>query len=155
MDANPGVMNDTVEAPEVQDSFFHQALPKPLPSQLAILNLVSEMIKKDNRTLTYVCWPCGLGKSTTLLEWGNILGVNCLPKRGNKTVTVRLVVANDLVAHYKQAFTEKQDQADKRITFEWLSMTTLKQKLQDCPSAYIKDIILADEGDTLLVREIN
>lgn len=105
MDANPGVTDELVAAPEVQDSFFHQAFPRPLPNQWAILNLVSEMIKKDNHTLTYVCWPCGLGKSTSLVEWGNILGLNCLPKRGNKTVTVRLVVANDLVKHYKQAFT--------------------------------------------------
>jgi hypothetical protein len=122
---------------------------------LAILNLVSEMVKKDNSTLTYVCWPCGLGKSTSLLQWGSMLGLNCLPKRGNKTVAVCLVVANDLVTHYKQAFTEKQALADPRIIFEWLSMDDLKKKLKECPSAHSRGVLLVDEGDTMLVREIH
>ena len=125
LDANPGVTEELGAALEVQDSFFHQAFPRPLPNQLAILNLVSEMVKKDNSTLTYVCWPWGLGKSTSLLQWGSMLGLNCLPKRSNKTVAVCLVLANDLVTHYKQAFTEKQALADPRIIFEWLSMDDL------------------------------
>ena len=34
-------------------------------------------------------------------------------------------------------------------------MATFSEKLLDSPAQFAKDIIIADEGDTLLVREVN
>ena len=99
--ANPGVTEELVDVAEVTDSFFHQARPRAYPNQWAILALVAELIKRDKRTLTYVCWPCGLGKTSCMVELAHMLALNSLPAKGKKTVTVRLVVANsDLVTHY-------------------------------------------------------
>ena len=50
---------------------------------------------------------------------------------------------------------EKQAQADEKITFEWLSMDTLRKQLKECPSFFCKDILVVDEGDTMLVRDVN
>ena len=69
---------------------------------------------------------------------------------------VNLVVSNEnLVSHYQQLFAEKQKLADKRVLFEWLSMDTFKKQMLQCPSAFCKDILVVDEGDTMLVHDIN
>ena len=34
-------------------------------------------------------------------------------------------------------------------------MDTLKKKLQECPSVNSRGVLLVDEGDTMLVREIH
>ena len=101
---------------------------------MAILLLLGKLVKKDRR-LIYVEWPCGLGKTTCMLELGHVLGLVSLGPYSKKDIAVQLVVANDdLVAYYEHLFAEKQRLADERITFYWLSMTTFKKQLLDEPS---------------------
>ena len=65
---------------------------------------------------------------------------------------MKLVLANaDLVSNYMELFKEKQEKADPRVVFEWLSMATFKQHLLEDPAQFTKDCIIVDEGDTLLV----
>ena len=67
--------------------------------------MVSELGKLNRSSQTYICWSCGTGKTTSILELGHIIGLNSLSAKSKKTVTVRLVLANpDLVNHYKQQF---------------------------------------------------
>ena len=56
----------------------------------------------------------------------------------------------DLVDHYIKLFEKKQAQANKRVTFEWTTIATFKEKLQEEPGQFAKDIIVVDEGDTVL-----
>lgn len=125
---------------------------------MAVLSLVGELARKEKKSsLTYVCWACGLGKTTCMMELGHILGLVSLPPTGKKPVYVRLVLANaDLVKHYEQLFAKKQEEADKRVQLEWLSMDTFKTKLEEAPAQYGKDCCLViDEGDTMLAKEVH
>ena len=86
---------------------------------MVILTLVGELIKRQRSSLTYVSWPCGLGKTTCMLELGHILGQSLLPPKSQRKIMVRLELANsDLVAQYQKLFKENQGHADSRITFE-------------------------------------
>ena len=67
------------------------------------------MRKQKKGSMIYVRWPCGLGKTSLMLELGHHLGLTSLPKTGNSTVTVQLVMTNaDLVNHYIKLFEKKQ-----------------------------------------------
>ena len=91
-----------VEIPDFQDSFFHQVAPKPHDNQRAILELLGELVRRQKQSLTYVCWPCGFGKTTSMLELGYTLAKLILNPKGRQTLVVRLVLANaDLVANYQ------------------------------------------------------
>ena len=91
-----------------------------------------------------------------MMELGHMLAKISMPAKGKKPINVKLLVANeDLVGHYEQLLKEKERLADERIKFEWLSLATFTKKLEESPAQYAKDIIIADEGDTLLVREVN
>ena len=90
-----------------------------------------------------------------MLQLGHMLGLSTLTTN-NKNVTVRLVVANeDLVAHYKALFADKQCEADARITFEWLSMTAFKKQLLEAPAVYAMNVLVVDEGDAVLIKQVN
>ena len=120
-----------------------------------MLSLVGELAKISKNSLTYVMWPCGLGKTTQMMQLGHILGLATLAK-GKRPITVDLVLANgDLVEHYRQLFKEKQEHADPRVRFEWMSIDTFKKQLVECPAFFAKDILIVDEGDTMLVRDVN
>ena len=73
LEFNPEIDQMVSGMPDFQDSFFHQAAPKPHENQRAILELVGELVKRQKFSLTYVCWPCGLGKTTCMLELGHLL----------------------------------------------------------------------------------
>ena len=60
------------------DSFFHQTYPRPLKNQLTILLLIGELTRNLKSSLTYVCWPTGLGKTTSMMELGHILCLHSL-----------------------------------------------------------------------------
>ena len=91
-----------------------------------------------------------------MLQLGHILGLNELTQKSKKTIKVNLVVANkDLVKYYQEHFDKKQKQADPRILFEWFSMDAFQKQLLECPSLFVKDILIVDEGDTMLIRRIN
>ena len=80
---------------------------------------------------------------------------NRLQRKGKKTMTVRLVLANgDLIPHYQQLFADKQARCDPRISIDWLSIATFKQQLQDSPAVYAKDCLVIDEGDTVLTEVV-
>ena len=69
---------------------------------------------------------------------------------------VRLVLQNaDLVQYYKQLFSKKQALSDPRVSFDWISTATFQQNLLSAPEQYSKDCVIVDEGDTILVREVN
>jgi len=109
--ANPGV-KDLLDNPwtDHTNSFFHHTKPTPFGNQQAILTLVGELARVGKKnTFTYVHWSCGYGKTTCLMEMGNVLAQASLaPKSKNERIG-RLVLANaDLVGHYKQLFTEKE-----------------------------------------------
>ena len=65
------------EPVEVNDSFFAQAVPRALPNQRTVLNLLGELAKVKS-SLSYITWPCGAGKSTCMLEMGHIMGLQML-----------------------------------------------------------------------------
>ena len=68
---------------------------------------------------------------------------------------MHLVIANtDLVEHYAQVFERKQAEKDPRVAINWISMTTFKEQLKQNPELYAKDILIVDEGDILLKKEI-
>ena len=122
---------------------------------MAVLSLVGELARPEKSSLTYVCWACGLGKTTCMIDLGHVLALLSMKPNGRTPITVRLVLANeDLVKHYAQLFAEKQKEADTRVKFEWLSMTTFKEKLEENPMFYAKDVLVADEGDCLITREV-
>jgi len=45
--------------------------------------------------------------------------------------------------------------ADPRVSFEWISTASFQQNLLSAPEQYSKDCVIVDEGDTVLVREVN
>ena len=93
---------DLAEIPAFQDSFFHQAAPKPHENQRAILEFLGELVRRQKSSLTYVCWPCGFGKTTCMLEMGHQLAKTLLTPKGRQTLLVRLVLANAaLVENYR------------------------------------------------------
>ena len=144
------------EPPEVNDSFFAQAMPRALPNQRTVLNLVGELAKAKS-SLSYISWPCGAGKSTCMLEMGHIIGLQMLGQARMATAKVHLVVANaDLVAFNERLFTIKQRLADYRIVFEWQSLEAFKQHLRDQPARNLAaEVAIIDEGDLLLDIETN
>ena len=90
--------------------------------------MVAELAAQDKRgTMTYVNWPCGLGKTTCMLALGHMLALGTRPPKGIGTVIVRLVLANpNLVSHYQRLFERKQGQADQRIAFDWMAIVKFK-----------------------------
>ena len=90
-----------------------------------------------------------------MFELGHRIAQALLPQ-GKKTITVRLVLPNaDLLANYKQLFEQKQAQINPRISIEWLSISAMKKQLLDSPSFFAKDVLVVDEGDTILEQEVN
>ena len=91
-----------------------------------------------------------------MLELGHTLALNSLPQAANRgSATVILVIANaDLVEHYAQLFERKQAEADPRVIINWISMATFKEKLKKDPELYAKAILVVDEGDIMLEKEI-
>lgn len=112
---------------------------------------------KAKGSLTYISWPCGSGKTTCMLELGNMLAHKLMPsRRAKKPVYVKLVVANtDLVSYYQNLFTEKQSLADPKINFEWQSVATFKQRFIEDPGKEVTECLVIDEGDLVLDREMN
>ena len=68
---------------------------------------------------------------------------------------MHLVIANtDLVEHYAELFKKKQAEKDPRVTINWISMTAFKEQLKQNPALYAKAILVVDEGDIMLEKEI-
>ena len=66
-----------------------------------------------------------------------------------------LIIANtDLVEHYTQLFERKQAEADPRVIISWISMATFKEELKQNPELYAKAILVVDEADIMLEKEI-
>ena len=111
---------------------------------------------KQKKGLIYVAWPCGFGKTTCMLELGHLVAQALLPSKGKQTIIVRIVLANpNLLDNYEQLFEEKMSQADSRITFTFLSTAAMKKQLLESPSFFAKDVLVVDEGDTILERQVN
>ena len=98
---------------------------------MSVLKLVTEVARVDKSTLTYICWGCGLGKTTCMMELGHMIGQVSLGPKSKKAQNVRLVLANsDLVTHYDTLFNQKESQRDPRLSFSWISMDTFKTSLR-------------------------
>ena len=108
LDSNPELGLAVADVPEFSDSFFHQAAPRPLPNQQAILAVIAALAQQDKNGLAYVAWACGYGKTTCMLELGHSIAQVLLPPKGRQRINVRMVLANpDLLDHYQQLFAEK------------------------------------------------
>ena len=91
------------------DGHLHQKPIRAFGNQMSVIELLVSMALLGKSTLMYVNWPCGLGKTTCMMELGHLLGVNSLPSAGKKTLSVKLVVPNTgLVKHYEKLFKDKQ-----------------------------------------------
>lgn len=141
--------------PVAQLDFFHRAMPRLLPNQRAISTLIYHLSKEKN-TWVYAAWNTGFGKTTAMPEIGYDLALNVLPKTGNSTVTVQLVVMTlELVGLHEKSFAEKLKEANKRIKFVWVEAENFRTQWLQNEKAYSKDIVVADEGDLMLTRAIS
>ena len=105
--------------------------------------------------MVYVHQPTGTGKSYALVEMGHDLAKDLLPTKGKATIKVILVVmAAELVGIFQRKFLAKQAQADMRIEFQWMCLDTFRASWHDKPEVFAKSVILVDEGDEILRREI-
>ena len=139
------------------DSYIHQADPKPFDNQMAVLSLVGELATMETKSsLVYVCVPCSYGKTTCMADLAHILALRALPRAGRKTIKVHLVLANeDLLKHYEQKFADKLKVADPRVKFEFLSIATFEKELKEDPKQYAKSVLVIDEGDTVLLKDVS
>ena len=75
------------------------------------------------------------------------------PATGKTEVNIRLIVPSvEQAALYKKRFATKEAQAESRINFVWQALPVFLQQWSENPSVFNKDVIVADEGDQLLVR---
>ena len=103
----------------------------------------------------YVCQPTGTGKTTEMLELGYMMGRLLRPATGNREVNVRLIVPSpEQATLYKKRFAEKESQAETRINFIWQPLKEFLQQWIENPSQFNKDVLVADEGDQLLIRQV-
>ena len=98
---NPDISNlIPKEAPQVDDSFFHQASPKPYPNQEAIISCMTELARVKN-SIIYVAWPCGAGKTACMLEAAHSVALS----NSRKGMSLKLVLSNnELVNYYQELF---------------------------------------------------
>ena len=87
---------------------------------------------------------------------GYLLAKDILGIKTKAEIMVHLVVPSvPLAMLYKEKFKKKVSQADARIKIIWVDLGYFKEKWLDNPDMYDKHVVVVDEGDQLLLREIS
>ena len=87
---------------------------------------------------------------------GYLLAKDLLPEKGKSEIPVKLVVPSKVLAMlYKEKFKKKMSQADERIKIDWIDLPTFREKWKANPEGYKKAIVICDEGDHLLSKDIS
>ena len=91
-----------------------------------------------------------------MVELGYHVALEHLTPTGKAQIKVHLIVPSTELANLHELnFAKKQAEADQRVKFFWEDHAQFKQLWKANPSAFIKDVVLIDEGDMMLTRDIS
>lgn len=141
--------------PDIQPDYLFETPPILLPNQRAI-NLLALTASKQENTWVYVNQPTGTGKTTQMVEIGYLAALEHLSSNGKAQIKVHFVVPSTELANlHEHNFAKKQAEADKRVKFFWEDHSHFRQQWKTNPSSFSKDIVIIDEGDLMLTREVS
>ena len=91
-----------------------------------------------------------------MVELGYLSALDHLGPNSKGQIKIHLVVPSiELAVLHELNFAKKQAEADKRVKFIWEDHSSFIQMWKANPSSFSKDIVIVDEGDLFLRRDIS
>ena len=91
-----------------------------------------------------------------MLEIGYLAALKNLGQSGKGNIKVRCIVpSSELASLYENIFAKKMSEGDKRVKFIWQSHASFLEQWTANASSFSKEILMCDEGDLLIKREVS